>query len=275
MNGYRVVLSWLVVCGWSAAPHDSTSLPAAENAGEAVVGETMTRAEWKREIRGWLERLRASHRTGDNLADDLKERIRNIRDPNALDALKVALADGSDYPRIVFLEPLALIGGREAFRTLVDVSVTDGNVLVRKAAAEWLQKTGDAKDAIPQYVRYLRAPRYCASAAGAVSASGLTRPLYSHEKPDAALTNALINALVRIEVQRVVTGGRGFGMSMGSSGGGSFHAFKQRVERYYISIQNPVALKTLVGYTGQDFGYDQAAWRRWYRSAKNRNLNVN
>jgi hypothetical protein len=203
------------------------------------------------------------------LADDLKERIRNIRDPNALDALKVALADGSDYPRIVFLEPLALIGGRDAFRTLVDVSVTDRNVLVRKAAAEWLDKTGNAKDAIPQYVKYLRAPRYSASAARAVSTSGLTRELSSVETPDAALTNALISSLVIMERRIIPVKAWRLTLLPGKVDVG--HRYQERVvyTRTQFAQQNEEALRTLIAYTGENYGYDQQAWRRWYEQRRN------
>jgi hypothetical protein len=269
MTRYPVFVSLLVTFGWLFGPQSAGAFPAAEEPGEAAGGETMTRAEWKREIRGWLERLRASHRTGDNLADDLKERIRNIRDSNALDALKVALADGSDYPRIVFLEPLALIGGRDAFRTRVDVSVTDGNVLVRKAAAEWLDKMGNAKDAIPQYVKYLRAPRYRISAAEAVSASGLTRELSSGEAPDPALANALIKALT-VETTRVAPAEYWHYTPLVGPGGTGYVYRERRVyARVRVPLLNASSLKALTEYSGEDYGYDQAAWKNWYQRKKN------
>lgn len=118
-------------------------------------------------------------------------------------------------------------------------------------------------------MKYLGSSRYSPTAAEALSISRLAQPLSMTEEPDPALTNALINTLVVIETGRVWVGGsksrRGFSGSTGS------HAYWWRGG--YVPVQqrlsNPQALKTLTEYTGEDYGYDQQAWKRWYQKSKN------
>lgn len=250
----------------------------AEDPDQGAVSETMSPAEWKRQLREWLELLRANHRRRDDSADQLKARIREIRDPNAVAGLEAVLSDGGDYPRIVFLEALARIGGARALRRLVRVSVTDTNVSVRKAAAEWIGEMENRQEAVPEYIKYLRADRYSGAAAEALSMSRLTRQLSVVEEPDPALTNGLINALIvsRSKVIAVDYGRYYFGPGAGPGTGimSGFDGRRAYVRAHY-AVRNAQALKALTEYTDENYGYDRDAWRRWYQTRKNMTRNRN
>lgn len=238
-----------------------------------AAGETMSTGQWKKQLGEWLVELREAHRTGEGSAEAIKEEIRNIRDPNAVPALEAMLADGSDYPRIVFLEPLAHIGGPDALRVLVRVSVTDGNVSVRKAAAEWITKMENRKDAVAEYIKYLRSPKYSGSAAEGLSASGLTkRDRYKVDEPDPDLTHALINALVLKGTKYVPVDHWRECWYHNPVGVGKGVAWRGQTVTTLVRLRFPIAnrqvLRTLVEYTGQDYGYDQAAWKKWYQKRR-------
>lgn len=117
--------------------------------------EPMPAGGWKRQLVRWRDWLRENDpKLGDEALDAEKEairqRIRDIRDPRALKPLEAMLGDQQDYLRAVYVDAVAGIGGREAQRLLVEVSVTDRNETVRRAAAEWVGKMENRQDALPQ-----------------------------------------------------------------------------------------------------------------------------
>jgi hypothetical protein len=244
---------------------ETPALPEQVNEGSPPGAKSA--AEWKRQLRAWLKVLREAHRTGDDSADDLKERIRKIRDPNALPGLQAVVSEGRDYPRLYFLEPLAKIGGRRAIKTLVEVCATDTNISVRKAAAKWIGQMPNRQEAVPEFVKFLRAPRYSGAAAEGLSTSGLAQQVSTTEAADPALTNALINALVVKRIRLVPI--KSWSYVPRAARGPGYHYHE---DLKYFRVEYPVrqreVLKTLVEYAGDDYGYDQHAWRKWYQSRK-------
>jgi len=174
--------------------------------------------------------------------------------------------DGREHWRKVFLEPLGAIGGRQAIATLVRLSFMDNNVHVRDAAAEAIRGMENRKQAIPEYIKYLRADRYSAAAAEALCRAGLTEQVSMVEEPDPALTHALIDALVCEGTRHVPVVVWAYAYWRKPGGGHGSHYERRVVDRQVpIGIQNPQALRALKEYTGKDHGYDKEKWRVWYR----------
>jgi hypothetical protein len=248
----------------------------------------MSPSAWKRQLGEWREWLRT--REGPSKVDQVEQeraalvkRIQDIRDPNALSALQTVVSQGTDRQRIHFLEPLARIGGPAALDTLARVSVNDADEELRKRAAQLIGTMPNGKDALPFYTRCLHSAKARDAAGAALSLSGLSRRAPAGQA-DPELVYALINALVRRRttvvpqparlVPRYGTWGGGSTLRRmivdpgvlpegfsNPQGGGPTLVFPE----YYPA---PMVLKALVEYTGQNFGYNQIAWRQWAKGVE-------
>ena len=228
---------------------------------------TMSRGEWRKQLEGWRDAIRAGFgKDDDPRVKEGMERIAAIRDPAAVPALEVMATDGREHWRKVFLEPLGKIGGRQAVAALVRLAIFDNNVQVREAAAEAIRAMPNRKDATAEFLKYLRADRYSAAAAAALSRAGLTERQSMADELDPDLTYGLINALIyeATKEEPVVVWRYAYG---GNIWGGLHQEYEQRLVRVKvpIAIQNAKALTALKEYTGQDYGYDEEKWRFWYQ----------
>ena len=270
--GSRLVLP-LVFCGLLFGVQTTESRGGADGPDSTAVRDTMSTGEWRKQLEEWRQWIREADRKGpDERGEAAKEQIRGIRDVNAVRPLEAMLSDGREHWRTVFLEPLARIGGRQALKTLVRVSVMDSNVRVREAAARQIGGMENGRDAIPEYIKYLRSAQYSDEAAEALSWSGLAQQVSIIDEPDPALTNALINALVLKGTKDIPMIYRRYYGSFQPRVGG-YHASSGSVsERVYVPVHfplpNPKVLETLVEYTGENYGYDQNAWKRWYQKRR-------
>ena len=200
-----------------------------------------------------LERLRKELATGD--ASAAAEELAEITDPHAVPALTAALAsDPLRRVRLLYVESLFRIGTPAARAALVAAAVDHPDHETRIDATDRLAKLD------PQ-----------------AAANALAAPLAGPDNPRinraaAALGRlgvaTVVPQLVRVlETRHVVTVGDGppegsttatftpsggAGLSMGSS--------RKQVA---VPMKNEQVLQALVTLTGENFGWDLAAWRAW------------
>ncbi len=274
------VLPW-VACLRSAWAEGSEDLRSAEGYGretspQPVLGEGLptppprTPTEWRKTLAEWRRQIDPAALPEHNPEGEAaKERIRAIRDPNAVAALEAAFASEKNHNvRLVYLEALGRIEGPKTLKRLVDIAATHPGEAERQLAANLLGELPDRRDAIPPLIKYLRSNAYSSYAAEALSASGLTQSQSRSEPPDPALTTALIDALVLTgwRFDRVWWEGppQGTGQGAGERGWQGGSSVYQRIVRVQFPILNEKAFQALVEYTGEDYGFDQIAWRKWY-----------
>jgi len=215
-------------------------------------------AEWLQKIRlwrGWLKGRRSV---------EAAQAIAEIRDPNAARALVKLLEKEKDFQvRDLLTATLAELRHPLAVTTLVDFSLDDPDQEVRLQCLDYLRKF-HAPIRLAPYVKALKSKdnRIVNRAAEAI-----------HEFGNPSATSPLIDALVtthkysktdvppgEIGASFDPQGGQGGG---GGGGGGLSVGGKSkfvRIEQRNLDVRQ--ALVELSG--GQDFGFDQRAWRRWF-----------
>lgn len=210
---------------------------------------SLAEKQWNKKV----ERLRQNMATGD--AAEAAEELAEISDPHAVPALTAALAsDPQRRVRLLYMESLLRIGSPTAQAALVSAALDHPDPETRIDATDRLAKI---------------APQAAANALAAALAG-----------PDNARINRAAAALGRLgmdtvvpqlvgvlETRHVVTVGDGppegsttatftpsggAGLSMGSS--------RRQVA---VPMRNEQVLEALVTLTGENYGWDLAAWRAW------------
>lgn len=254
------------------AKEHKDDLPPGDATAEKSKLDPKATAEWYKKIGEWSKQAKLVPTAAEKEASDAAwEQISGVADPAAVPALKKALA-GEKYiiAQRKYVLPIARSGGREALDFLVKLSVEPASDSLRQEAAEAISTMPNSEDAIPQYVRYLRLPKYSVYAARALSFNGLTK-YRSGKVPDPQLFQALVNSLILpdvswIPVEQWYDSGfipTGFGTGTTRSVGVSKSLVKKVDPK-----PNPIAEDRLKEYTGQDYGYDQEAWKRWLQKEK-------
>lgn len=200
-----------------------------------------------------LERLR-KRLEDSRQADAAAEEIREIADPFAVPALAAALGK-ERMPRVRadYLEALSHIRGPEAVTALVSVAVDHADSETRILAVERLLDIG---------------PEMAAQAiAGALGGPDNARINRAAEALSRLGSTAAIGPLIQsLETEHVVVSGGGApegsttatftpsggGLSMGSG-----------PKRQKTRVQNQRVLEALVRLTGENFGWNTAAWQAW------------
>src|SRR5262245_1124543 len=196
----------------------------------------------------WAERVRALHvrmkterrgAVGLALVD-----LARIRDPEAVPALEHYMqGQGDRSARLIVLEIISLIPGEKSLEALVSRSLDDARTDLREAALGAVLKR-ETKPTVDLYCEALRDPRriIVTRAAYALGVIG-----------DADAVLPLSQALSTPEEFEEWTLG-------------TDTLIKGRSSR---DEENPEVLRALILLTGRNFGYDQAAWRRWHVNARN------
>ncbi len=215
------------------------------------------RQEWFQNIkrwRGWL---------GADRDSQARENFANIADPMAVKALLVNLRDDNSIPaRLIYVEALAKISSPEAAMGLAVAAIEDPAEEVRLSCLDRLQSE-KRPDVVAYFVSKLRAKDNPTvnlagialgrmkdpSAIGPLIDSLLTTHKFKIPKPggEGSMTTTFGKG----------PGGSGSGMSMG---GGPTIISKQ--------FANQAVLDALAAITGQNFSFDQAAWKRWNAGQK-------
>ncbi|MGA2797171.1 MAG: HEAT repeat domain-containing protein [Thermoguttaceae bacterium] len=215
------------------------------------------RQEWFQNIkrwRGWL---------GTDRDSQARENFGNITDPMAVKALLVNLRDDASIPaRLIYVEALAKINSPDAAMGLAVAAIEDRAEEVRQTCLDRLQ-TEKRPDVVTYFVSKLRAKDN-----PTVNLAGIALG----RMKDPSSIGPLIDALVTTHKFKIPKaggdgamsttfgngpGGKGGGMSMG---GGPTIISKQ--------FANQPVLDALAAITGQNFTFDQSAWRRWYAAQK-------
>lgn len=212
---------------------------------------------WKlRRWRSWLGTDRDPHGRRNILA---------IKDPHAVKALTHAL-DNDDSPqaRVLYVEALASVGTTAAAQVLAACSLQDPVEEVRLTCLDYLQNQKHP-DVVAYFVGKLQGQ---GNPTINLAAMGLAR------LKDPSAVGPLIDALITTHTTKVPQGNPGsmtttFGTGPGGSGpsglsvGGSVQTFTQ-------FAQNQSVLDALVAITGENFSFDQRAWKYWHAMQRER-----
>lgn len=230
---------------------------------------------WFRKVkmwRGWL--------AGDRAPQALQE-LRAIRDPDAAAAVARTFRNDPAEPlRLMMVEILTQIEGEPPLAALVKQSLYDDAPAVRSAAVRGVRNR-NITPALPVYLKALKheSNEYVNRAAWALG-----------QFDDQTVVPYLIEALVtthryRIEVPDPNVVSMNADGSMTTSGvplppnvelllrtgqlpyGVGISGLSIPMKQVTVEQQekNPVVLAALADLTGEDLGFDEQAWREWYR----------
>ena len=209
--------------------------------------------------RGWLVSGR------DQQVRDARENIRGITDPQAVRALAQGWHDDPDpHTRILLVAALAKIDTFDAAMALAVAAISDGVEEVRLTCLDYLQ-TKKRPEIVSYFVSRLNPKKWNNET---INLAGVA--LGRMEDPSAI--GPLIDAVVTTE-KRVIpkAGGDGststtFGNAPGRTGGGMSAGGGPTI--IYVPMSNQCVLDALVALTGQNFGFDQDAWKNWFRAQR-------
>ena len=248
--------------------------------------ERVTEAE-----KGWFKRVRMWHGwldsdRPDRQADALTQ-LKAIQDPDAVPALsRYFNAVPSEEQRMLYVEILTRVIGDKPVHALVQQSLWDESKAIRGAAVAGLLRK-DVGKALPDYVRALKnGLNFIVNRAGdALGRLGndavipqlinalVTRHVYTELVPDGGTGVTTSGGMVPVG-QPILPPNVDILLSTGQLPQGvrvEYPATPVRMKEitYEKDEQNPSVLGALSLLTGQDFAFDEAAWRRWYNTQRN------
>jgi hypothetical protein len=184
----------------------------------------------------------------------------------AVDALRRELkGETVESVRKLYIETLARIASPDAWQTLVLCSLDDEDEEIRLTCLDYIEKqTGTG--ATGMYIKRLRSKEnYMINRAGA--ALGRMK--------DPSAVNPLIDALVTLHSVMIQPPSGNMNSTFGNSPQGGTFSFGGGGPKYEDrQFQNTSVRDALVSLTGQDFGYDRQAWKRWLASQKKQNVDA-
>lgn len=209
--------------------------------------------EWRKQLARWRDDL-----TGRNpeAARTAEAAFESLREPSAASELLALLADERNLiVRRLLVRTVGQIGTPECLAALVSIALGEPDGELRAEALDYLVADSRPGLTVP-FVNALRADdsRVINHAGYALSRLG-----------SAATLEPLIDALVTTHRRKVGndSGGQGYSLNAASGttsfGGGG----PQIVERQQ---RNARVLGALVSLTGENYLYDEDAWRRWLAS---------
>ena len=179
----------------------------------------------------------------------------------AVKALVKGLRDDSSIPaRLIYVETLAKINTPDSIMALAVASIEDGDVEVRLTCLDRLQ-TEKRPEVVAYYVSKLRDKKN-----EVVNLAGIA---LGHMKDPSAI-GPLIDALVTTHKFKIAKPGGDNSMttSFGNGPGGGGLSMGGGPKIVSQQFANQPVLDALTAITGQNSGFNQAAWRHWYASQK-------
>ncbi|MBS0265068.1 MAG: HEAT repeat domain-containing protein [Planctomycetes bacterium] len=247
--------------------------------------ESEAEKTWFKKVRmwkGWLDGERADRRS------EALAQLQTIEDSDAVAALSRTFKE-SENPerRLLYVKILGNIEGDKPVSPLVLQSLWDESRQVREAAVAGLRARNAAK-ALPMYLRALRNRENAVvnRAGDALSQLGteavvpqlidalITRHTYTELVPDQPLTMTSTGGSVPAGQSGILppnieallaTGQLPYGVRVETPA----TPVRMKEVTYEKDEQNESVLTALNLISGEDFGYDESAWRRWYNSFKN------
>lgn len=258
---------------------------AADNGDEAVEPEKLARAiqaEWSQRIRAIKHSLLDSSLA--RLVDEGRVRIREIRDPLAILPLAQVLGLGDRDSRLLLVEMLSRFPEDEATLNLGVLGLVDDDEDIRARAVAALAPRKDPR-IVAQYRAALRSGSDVILARAATGLAQLQAP---EAVPDLiALLTAQRERWVEVPLRQYMrTWPQTFvtmtTVHLSSGGGLVVHRPEVGVYRDFVLWNEPVrnewqfrevtvyrteVLEALKRLTGQNFGFEGEAWRRWYEES--------
>lgn len=241
--------------------------------------------------KGWFKRVRMWHGwldsdRSDRQADALAQ-LKDIQDPDAVPALaRYFKAVPNEEQRMLYVEILTRVIGDKPVPALVQQSLWDESKAIRSAAIAGLLRKEVGK-ALPYYLRALKSGlnivvNRAGDALGQLGNDAVipqlinalvTRHVYTELVPDGGTGVTTSGGMVPVG-QQVLPPNIDILLSTGQLPQGvrvDYPATPVRMKEitYEKDEQNPSVLGALSLLTGQDFAFDEAAWRRWYNSQRN------
>ncbi len=215
--------------------------------------------DWRRQLKIWVDQL------GRKRGEEALQSIREIRDVNAVPALCDVVADIKNpiTLRMLCFEVLTKLPSGQANRIFMEIALNDPNANLRDKCLDELRRRG-VVEAIGYFTKGLTSKDNLVVNRAAHCLGGLGNP---------EATLALIDALVTTHKFQITTGqapgslGASFGGDSSGGGGGGMGGLSMGGKPKIISqdLKNEMALSALaVLNPGINFGYDEAAWKRWY-----------
>lgn len=284
--GARAALGYVRVGDVWVDGSRTTSQPAAGSATSAPArGPDESPERLIRSIQGrWAQRIRAIQQhqleaSFDRMVAAGRKQILEIRDPLAILPMARILSAGGYESRRVLAEALSQFTEDEATLNLTVLALTDEDAGIRRLCAVELAKRGDPR--VGQQLREALRSDSDALIRNAARALEILR--------DPAAVPNLIDVLtvqrrkwVEVPVRRyfgqytrvfnthtqVSFGGQSFtheptlGIDRGMTPGGVL--LTPQWQERDVTVYRTAVLEALKAITGQNFGFEAAAWRRWY-----------
>jgi len=214
--------------------------------------------EWAQKIkrwRGWF---------GSEKASQGRENILAIKDPAAVRPL-IRNLENEPLPavRILYIEVLAGIGNPPAIRALAERSLKDRIEEVRLTCLDYLEK-GTHPDVVEYYIGKLRAKLNDEVNLAAVALRRMN---------DRSAIGPLVDALItshKFKIMPKNPGSTSASFPTGGSAGGGGLSMGGKPKIITRQFRNQPVLDALVSLSGQNFNFDQRAWRYWYESQRER-----
>jgi hypothetical protein len=220
----------------------------------------VAREQWRKEELQWKQRLRVlrgkvGKKGGERAVDD----IRAVRDPAATAALVQMLEDRDESRdmKMLYLDVLAKLGSSGAINALAKRSIYEDDTGIREKSLDLLER--------------FASPRLAESVAERLRDENNTivnrAALVLERFGEHGVTPELIEALTTKHKQTV---GSGSGITPSFSGDGGAGLSMGGGPKVVVSeLQNGPVLAALAAlYPGVSFGYDKAAWKRWYAATQ-------
>jgi hypothetical protein len=242
--------------------------------------------------RAWFRRVRTLHTwlDGDHAErqSEALAALRSIKEPDAVSALSRSFKAVPNEPqRLLYVEILSHIEGERPLQPLILQSLWDESQDVRKAAIRGVRHK-DVDKALPAYLRGLKnGLNLIVNRAGAALGelgnqtvvpnlidALVTRHSYTILVPDPATSFRTDGTMagpgqpvLPPEIELMLAAGQlPYGVQVQQ-----FSAAPPRMKEVPIEKdeENPSVLDALTTLTGEDFGYDEPAWRRWFNAHQN------
>jgi hypothetical protein len=243
--------------------------------------------------KSWFRRVKTLHTWLDS---DHPERqsealaaLRSIKEPDAVSALaRTFKAVPNEPQRLLYVEILSHIDGERPLQPLILQSLWDESEDVRKAAIRSVRNK-DIDKAMPAYLRGLKnGLNLIVNRAGAALGelgnqtaipnlidALVTRHTYTLLVPDTATgfgTNGTMTGpggqpVLPPDVELMLAAGQlPYGVQVQQ-----FSPAPPRMKEIPVEKdeENPAVLDALTSLTGENFGYDEPAWRKWYNAQQN------
>jgi hypothetical protein len=250
--------------------------------------EHVTEAEkgWFKKVRLWQGWLEGEH--GERQSEALAL-LQGIKEPDAVPALARAFkAVPNDEERLLYVGIISKISGDKPLQPLILQSLWDESNPVREAAIRGVRNR-DIDKALPAYFRALKnglnlIVNRSGAALGELGSESavphlidalVTRHSYTIMVPDPGPGGVRSDGTTTEPGQPVLP----IGIEMAAAAGQLTYGVQvqqwsptgPRMKEIPVEKdeENPAVLAALTHLTGQDLGYDELAWRKWYNAQHN------